>query len=170
MICWVSELRGRDAMGDPPDGWTVAEIPAEIGRAEDRAEVEVLIPNFLADLDLTALPGLRLIQTLTAGVDWIVDRVPDGVVLCDAAGPRDAAMAEWIVAAILADYKLARQCAELHAARRWEHIDDLRDLEGAYVLILGYGSIGRAVEARLKPVRDRDREGRARRSRGRVHG
>jgi phosphoglycerate dehydrogenase-like enzyme len=60
-------------------------------------------------------------------------------------------MAEWVVAAILADYKRAPTYADQHVRRDWKHIDDLLDLAGARVLILGFGSIGRAVEARLTP-------------------
>ncbi len=160
MICWVDPVRGREAMGPAPAGWTVEEFapPGERGRTpSERAQtpgadrVEAVILAGPGEHDLAALSALRLVQTLSAGVDWIIDRVPEGVTVCDAQGTRDAAMAEWVVAAILADYKLARRCAELHMAHRWEHLDDLRDLEGARVLILGYGSIGRALEARLKP-------------------
>jgi phosphoglycerate dehydrogenase-like enzyme len=59
-------------------------------------------------------------------------------------------MAEWVVWAVLADVKAARAAHEQQAARTWEHLD-LRDLEGARVLILGRGSIGAAVERRLEP-------------------
>ena len=153
MICWVHDAPGREAMGPPPDGWTVEDYPdpgsAAWAQAHDR--VEVVIPGGHDGLELDALPALRLVQTRSAGVDWIIGRIPDGVTLCDAAGARDGAMAEWVVAAILADYKRARTCAELAAERSWEHIDDLLDVAGARVLILGFGAIGRAVEERLKP-------------------
>jgi phosphoglycerate dehydrogenase-like enzyme len=138
-------------MGSPPDGWTVEDVPEDASHAPGRGEVEVVVPAGLDGLDLAALPALRLVQVRSAGVDWIVDHIPEGVILCDAAGARDAAMAEWVLAAILADCKRARACAELQAAHRWEHLDDLLDLAGASVLILGYGSIGRAVEERLAP-------------------
>jgi phosphoglycerate dehydrogenase-like enzyme len=113
--------------------------------------VQVVIPEHVNGLDLDALPALRLVQTRSAGVDWIIGQIPDGVTLCDAAGARDGAMAEWVVAAILADYKRARTYVELLAEHRWEHIDDLLDVSGARVLILGFGAIGRAVEERLTP-------------------
>ena len=153
MICWVHDAPGREAMGPPPDGWTVEDYPdpgsAAWAQAHDR--VEVVIPGGHDGLELDALPALRLVQTRSAGVDWIIGRIPAGVTLCDAAGARDGAMAEWVVAAILADHKRARTCAELTAERKWEHIDDLLDVAGARVLILGFGAIGRAVEGRLKP-------------------
>jgi phosphoglycerate dehydrogenase-like enzyme len=138
-------------MGSPPDGCVVEDVPESLARADGRDRVEVLVPETLQGLDLAALPALRLVQTRSAGIDWIVDRIPDGVTLCDASGARDAAMSEWVIGAILADHKRARKCAELQAAHRWEHVDDLLDLADASVLILGYGSIGRAVERRLIP-------------------
>ena len=127
------------------------DYPADVTQAADRELVEVVIPEGPDGLELEHLPALRLVQTRTAGVDWIIELIPDGVTLCDATGSRDAAMAEWVVAAILADYKRARTYVELQSAHRWEHIDDLLDVVGARVLILGYGAIGRAVEERLKP-------------------
>ena len=151
MICWVHDAPGREATGPPPEGWTVEDYPSADSEAwsRDRERVQVVIPEYVDGLDLDALPALRLVQTRSAGVDWIIGQIPDGVTLCDAAGARDAAMAEWVVAAILADYKCARTYVELLAEHRWEHIDDLLDVSGARVLILGFGAIGRAVEERL---------------------
>jgi phosphoglycerate dehydrogenase-like enzyme len=109
-----------------------------------------------------------VIQTVSAGVDWIVDRVPEGVTLCSARGARDRAMAEWVMAAILADAKRARECAEQQGRRHWELVK-LDDASGLRVLVLGFGSIGRALEAMLVPF-DCEVVGVARRARDGVHG
>ena len=62
----------------------------------------------------------------------------------------DAPVAEWVVAAILAMWKRLPEYVEDQRAGRWS--DELpADLAGSRVLILGHGSIGRAVEARLAP-------------------
>jgi phosphoglycerate dehydrogenase-like enzyme len=153
VICWVHDALGREAFGPPPDGWIAEDYPDRQSSAwaRTRERVQVVIPEHVNGLDLDALPALRLVQTRSAGVDWIIGQIPDGVTLCDAAGARDGAMAEWVVAAILADYKRARTYVELLAEHRWEHIDDLLDVSGARVLILGFGAIGRAVEERLTP-------------------
>jgi phosphoglycerate dehydrogenase-like enzyme len=150
LIAWVEPSPGREAMGEPPDGWTVAPFPDDPDAAPEREQVEFVVPNWEIARDLDGLPGLRVVQTRSAGVDWIVDRVPIGVTLCSARGARDPAMAEWVLWAILADFKAAGTAAEQQSARRWEHLD-LRDLEGARVLIVGHGSIGVAVEERLAP-------------------
>lgn len=96
------------------------------------------------------LPGLKVIQSFSAGVDAIVDQVPDGVVLCDAAGVHDVAVAEWVVMAILASNR--RLPAHVDSQRQGTWGREPRtgtDLVDANVLILGAGAIGRAVERRL---------------------
>jgi phosphoglycerate dehydrogenase-like enzyme len=137
-------------MGEPPEGWSIAPFPDDPAAAPDRAEVGFVVPDWQTARGLDALPNLKVVQSRSAGVDWIVDRLPAGVTLCSARGARDAAMAEWVVWAVLADVKAARAAHEQQAARTWEHLD-LGDLEGARVLILGHGSIGAAVERRLEP-------------------
>jgi phosphoglycerate dehydrogenase-like enzyme len=168
LIAWVEPSPGREAMGEPPDGWTVAPFPDDPDSAPDRAEVEFVVPNWQISRSLDGLPALKVIQTRSAGVDWIVDLVPDGVTLCSARGARDAAMAEWVLWAILADIKAARTAAEQQLAREWEHLD-LRDLQGARVLIVGHGSIGVAVEERLAPFEVAEVVRVARRARDGVH-
>ncbi len=93
---------------------------------------------------------VQVVQTLSAGVDWILPLLPEGVVLCDGSGIHDTPVAEWVVMALLALLKdlpgfLGDQAQGAWRPRR------LPDLEGKRVLLLGYGAIGRAVEARLRP-------------------
>src|SRR6185295_16751431 len=94
--------------------------------------------------------------------------VSEGVTLCSARGARDPAMAEWVLWAILADMKAAGTAAAQQRTHDWEHLD-LRDLDGARVLILGYGSIGAAVEERLVPFGVEEVVRVARRPRDGVH-
>jgi len=169
LIAWVEPSLGREALGEPPDGWTVAEWPEDATADADRERVEFVVPNWEISRDLGALTGLKVVQARSAGVDWIVDRVPAGVTLCSARGARDAAMAEWVLWAILADLKAAGVAAEQQASRTWKHLD-LRDLAGARVLILGHGSIGVAVEERLRPFEVGEVVRVARRARDGVHG
>jgi phosphoglycerate dehydrogenase-like enzyme len=70
------------------------------------------------------------------------------VTLCDAAGVHDASVAEWVAAVILADAKRLPQFEEARRAGEWRN-DELEEVEGLELLILGHGSIGRAVEVRL---------------------
>ena len=117
------------------------------------------------------LKGVRVVQSLWAGVDSLKPFVPPEVVLCSARGVHDAPTAEWAVAAILAMQKYLPFYAELQRRADWAGKDKaediyllsegarrdpdcpvlVEDLGGKTVLIVGYGSIGAAVEARLKP-------------------
>jgi phosphoglycerate dehydrogenase-like enzyme len=150
----------RDALGPPPAGVEVVAEPAP--------DVEFVVPRWEDIPALDAMPGLKVVQVLSAGVDWIADRVPDGVTLCSARGARDRAMAEWVMAAILADAKRARACAEQQGRRHWELIK-VADASNLRVLVLGFGSIGRALEAMLVPFAC-EVVGVARRARDGVHG
>ena len=95
---------------------------------------------------LPELSRLRVLQTLSAGTDWIEARVPAWASLCNARGARDASVAEWVVGALLSD-----AYGQLSAARtrRWSNARP-RELQGALVLIVGFGSIGHAVKRRLE--------------------
>jgi phosphoglycerate dehydrogenase-like enzyme len=127
-----------------PAGVEVRRLPDELDAAafvlpewDDRETVEAL----------PRLERLRVVQALSAGTDWIEARVPPWATLCNARGTRDAAVAEWVVGALLAD-----AYGQLAAARtrRWSEAKP-RELLGATVLITGFGSIGRAVKRRLGP-------------------
>ncbi len=141
-------------MGGLPDGmaadvWTGgAELPDSAG------EVEVLVMPFGVRRSrlpvLATLPRLRLIQLMSAGAERIIPHVPAGVTLCNARGAHDAAVAEWIVAVILAQ---VRSLPALMAAQQrgtWE-FTQIGPLAGQTVLIVGYGSIGEATERLLTP-------------------
>ena len=136
MIAWVFDA---ERFGAPPQGVTLA---AELG-----PEVVFAVPDGPLP-DPGALRSLEVVQVVSAGVDWIVDRVPPGVTLCDARGARDGAMAEWVLAAILADAKQFARCVRAQAEHRFERFEP-RDVAGRDVVILGHGSIGRACARAL---------------------
>ncbi len=138
MIAWVFD---RAALGAPPEGVRVSEEPGE--------DVEFAVVRG-DEPDLGAMASLKVVQVLSAGVDWIAPRVPAGVTLCSARGARDRAMAEWVVWAILADAKRALTVFDQQRRRHWEEVAN-RDVEGLHVLIVGHGSIGRACEEMLAP-------------------
>jgi phosphoglycerate dehydrogenase-like enzyme len=140
----------------------------ELRRLPDgRAAAAFLLPDWSDRETLRALPRLerlRVVQVLSAGTDWIESSVPPWATLCNARGARDAAVAEWVVGALLGD-----AYGQFTAARTRRWSDALpRELQGATVLIVGFGSIGRAVERRLEPF-GVDVIGVASQARDRVH-
>ena len=70
-------------------------IPAEAADAR-MALLTGTLPRRLDEI-LAAAPNLEVLQTVSAGVDWLGDRVPDGVTLCNAGGVHDTPVAEWVV-------------------------------------------------------------------------
>jgi phosphoglycerate dehydrogenase-like enzyme len=93
---------------------------------------------------------LRVIQTLSTGVDWLVGRVPDGVIVCNARGVHDGPLAEWVVGAILAFQRGLVRARDAQADGTWTSFAP-DELAGRRVVILGFGSIGAAVAERLRP-------------------
>lgn len=91
---------------------------------------------------------LRVVQANSSGVEWLLPHVPDGVTVCSARGTRDVVVAEWVLAAILAMTKDLPHWQRQQEAEAWKP-KLLDELAGSQVLIVGYGSIGEAVEARL---------------------
>ena len=123
-----------------------AEVPASV------AEVEFYVPSFFpspaGSAVLSQMRGLRVIQTLSAGVDWIRPHVPPEAALCNARGAHDASTAEWVVAAMLAALRSFPVFSAEQARARWAY-QGTDQLAGKNVLIVGYGAIGAAVERRL---------------------
>jgi phosphoglycerate dehydrogenase-like enzyme len=143
----------RDATG-PVHGveyvvWDGATDPPRAG------EIEVCVPDYRTTIrtmeQLDRLPALRVIQTQLAGYDGQLELLPDGVVLANAAGVHDDATAEHAVGLALAVLRGIPEAVRDHG--HWTNLRGRRSLADSRVLVLGYGSIGRAVVDRLLPMR-----------------
>jgi phosphoglycerate dehydrogenase-like enzyme len=139
--------RVRVLVPDDPERAELEPLPpgmelSVLGSGAPEDDVEVLVPEAkggAARLQLIArLPRLRVVQTLSAGVDWLRGSVPEGVTVCDARGVHDVPVSEWATGAILAGLK-----------GLGTPMPSVRELCGLRVLILGAGSIGAALEQRL---------------------
>jgi phosphoglycerate dehydrogenase-like enzyme len=138
----------------------------ELRRAEDGLDgVAFLIPDASLDPDLGGLPDLRVVQVLSAGTEWIEDRIPEGVTLCNARGARDVPVAEWVVGAVLG---AATGLLAAARTRAWAH-EPPWDVAGTTAVIVGFGSIGRATGQRLEAL-GVTVQGVGRRARPGVHG
>ncbi len=152
MLFWVPVPEVAAALEGLP-GASVAVVAPDGGPLPaGAAEVEFYVPPFFppqpAVEAMADLPRLRVVQALTAGIDRYLPFLPPGVTLCNARGAHDASTAEWVVAAILAAVRDLPYFALEQAAQRWSYrFTD--SLASKTVLIVGYGSIGQAVERRL---------------------
>ena len=117
-----------------------------------RDEIELVVPPYIGDRAplrrLAMLPSLRAVQLLTAGYDDVLPLLPPGVTLANAAGVHDASTAERGRAGAGRAARGARHGARQDRAR-WVPLGGRPALADKRVLILGYGSIGRAVARRL---------------------
>ena len=102
-----------------------------------------------------AMPRLRVVQSLSAGVDWLLPHAPQGVIVCKAVGVHDGPVAEWVVAAILAMQRRLPEFIESERLAKWDRSPAenaaIEDLEGQLVLVVGHGSIGTTLASRLAP-------------------
>jgi len=142
-------------LGSVPEGLRCEEVQPTAEEVPPGAdEVEFYVPSYGVGAGqrdvLAAMSRLRVVQTLTAGVDNIRGEVPDGVVLCNGRGIHNASTAELAVTLALASLRGVPGFVEDQRAGRWGH-DWRRSLADSTVLIVGYGDIGRDVERRLEP-------------------
>ncbi|MFW6599864.1 2-hydroxyacid dehydrogenase [Propionibacteriaceae bacterium Y2011] len=155
MLAWLpfadaDDLQAR--IGGLPDGveFEPATSGTELGASPDKVEFFVLpYLSGTAALDrIDEFTSLQVVQTQTAGYEDVLARIPDSVTLCNGAGIHDASTAEIAIALALANGRHLDDFARNQTSGSWApqwgtSIADKR------VLILGYGQIGKAIEARL---------------------
>lgn len=154
VVC-LPDLPELAYMGEFPADVDVRLVPPEPEPIPDLAEVDLIVPFMRTREPLFELlagpPGrLRVIQTLSAGVDWLVGRVPEHVMVYNARGVYDAPLAEWVVGAILAMQRGLVRSRDAQTRGEWDTIEP-PELSGQRVVILGLGSIGTAIADRLRP-------------------
>lgn len=148
-----SELVLSDGQG-PPDSLRYEVVDPTRHIPESVTQVEVYVPPYLLDARvsevLPQMTSLRMVQTLTAGVDNIRPQVPQGVMLCNGRGIHDASTAELTLTLILASLRGIPEFVRRQDQRQWQP-QRRPALADRRVLIVGYGAVGEAVERRLVP-------------------
>ncbi|MFF1755712.1 2-hydroxyacid dehydrogenase [Streptomyces sp. NPDC058266] len=109
-----------------------------------------------ADVGVRPMPemtSVRAVQTLSAGIDHVqvgLKSLPSGVQLCNARGVHEASTAELTLALILASLRGIPGFVRGQESEEWRS-GFYPALADKNVLIVGYGSIGSAIEDRLAP-------------------
>ena len=139
----VGPLDGiRPVIWDPRE--PVPDIPVEV----------VVAPYMRPASELAAVAGMpsaRLVQLLTAGYDGALEAVPENVAVANAAGVHDASTAELAVGLALAALRGIPETVRAADRGEWLRMDGRLALADRRVLIVGYGSVGRAIATRLRP-------------------
>ena len=142
------------------------------GAPTRKIEVDFWIPSLSPATSRRQWPylkGVKVVQALWAGVDTLRSMIPPAVILCNARGVHDGPTAEWAVTAILAMQKYLPFYVGLQQREDWNGknkaegiylLSDgavrdttcpvlMEEISDKTVLIVGYGSIGQAIEQRL---------------------
>ncbi|MFF1821358.1 2-hydroxyacid dehydrogenase [Kribbella sp. NPDC058245] len=129
-------------------------VPEGVAAQADGAEFYV--PEYMGVVDFPAvfatMPDLKVVQLQTAGFEGVLPHLPEGVTLCNARGVHDASTAELAVGLILASYRRIPRAVRNQDLGVWpgDNYGEMDDsLADRTVLIIGYGSIGEALERRL---------------------
>jgi len=166
----VDENLAEELLKDFPREAEIVRLPKMIASP---VEVDFWILPFArkdASQAFQQLRGVKVVQSMMAGVDWITPWLPKTVTLCDGRGIHDISASEWVLAAVLASMKRFPVYRDLQTKQQWKGFATATDgflgengaargqytvlgddLAGKTVLIVGYGSIGAAIEARLMP-------------------
>lgn len=157
---WVPYGRSAKDLPDSlvADVFTGTDGGTDGGLPDSLDEVEFYVLPYMFSRPNTELmarmPRLKVAQTLTAGYEHILPFLPEGVTLCNAKGVHDASTAELALTLTLAALRNIPKYVRDGDQGLWNPthatpgaVDDA--LADRTVLIVGYGSIGAAIEARL---------------------
>jgi phosphoglycerate dehydrogenase-like enzyme len=149
----VPEKEGLAALADLDNVHPVlydpaGRMPAEAGGAEI-----MVVPPQHADRLVVAMremPKLRLVQTLSAGIDQWEGRLPSGVGLSNARGAHGGSTAEWAATVLLSIYRRIPRWVADQAEHAWRP-GMTETLDGKRILILGSGDLGTHLRMMLEP-------------------
>ncbi len=162
----------RAALGDV--GVNVSIMDWDMTEPAPAEMIDVVVPPYMSPVALLGrLEGVatRLVQSQMVGYDGVAAALPPGHVFANASSVHETSTAELTLALILASQRgvpdFVRAAERGHWTPAWhESLADRR------VLLVGYGGVARAIEARLGPFEvDVVRIARSRRTdeRGEIH-
>ena len=123
-----------------------------VGEPPRRDEISFVVPPYMVSSPwqrLGLLPGLRVVQLLSAGYETVLPALPAGVKLANAAGVHDASTAELAVTLALSSLRGIPEFVVAQGRSQWLPAETRTSLADSKVLILGYGGIGVAIARRL---------------------
>lgn len=150
-VAWLPHDEAPSLLGEVPAGLQLV-TGANTALSASNAAFVVLpqVPGPEQLAVLAGLPGLKVVQLMSSGYDHVLAHIPGGVTLCTARGSHTVPVAEWVLTAILACTRGLPGYVRRQADGSWDQYES-GTVAGLRVLLVGYGSIAAAVEARLVP-------------------
>lgn len=130
-------------------------LPIEEGGGPALARATFVCLPYMRDAEVFALfprmASLRVVQSLSSGVERVLAAAPPSATVCNGRGLlHEESTADLAVALTLAGVRGLPGFFGAQQQRRWAH-QRTHALVGRRVLLVGYGPMGEAIEARLSP-------------------
>lgn len=138
----------RSLKGLEPYGEVTVSPPAHLGEHIQNADILLVWSPTEARLHrhFRQATPVRWTHTATAGVDALLfpELVESSVVVTNSRGVFEEAMAEYVIGVLFAFSTDLPATFELQRQHRWQH-RETRRLAGRHLVVVGSGSVGRAV-------------------------
>ena len=151
LVITIPDALVRGTLGDV--GSDVEIVEWDLSGPAPRQHIDIVIPPYLQSwAGLANLEGLdvKLVQCLTLGYDGVTEFLPKNMVFANAASVHETSTAEMTLALILASQRYLPDFVRAAEAGTWAPSWH-PSLADRTVLLVGYGGVGRAIEARLLP-------------------
>lgn len=158
---------------EPMDG--VEFVLWDLSGPAPEGRLDLLVPGYMGKpTALAALEGVDvgLVQSQSIGYDGVASVLPAGVTFANAAGVHETSTAELAVGMMIASQRGLPDFVRNQGSGTWDNTQR-PSLADRRVLLVGYGGVGKAIEARLLPfetevtrMASRSRED----DRGTIHG
>jgi phosphoglycerate dehydrogenase-like enzyme len=151
LLVSVPDWRLHDALDRLRHDVDVVEWDLSTAASFDHADI--VVPPYLGPptlLGQLATVSVRLIQSQSIGYDRVADSLPPDNVFANAVGVHETSTAELAMALILASQRAIPDFVRDAQQGRWAPTW-CPSLADSTVLLVGYGGVGKALEARLLP-------------------
>lgn len=154
---WALEAKYVDAVRQAALGhFEVVQVRADAEFEARLAETEVMFGWHLTPENLPRAANLKWVQATSAGVDWALwpEFAASPVIITSAVGIHTTEMSEHALLMMLALTRRLPHFVRCQAKKKWDRSvgDEMGELFGKTLGVIGLGSIGEALAARAKAL------------------
>lgn len=151
LVVSVPSSQLADDLGDLPDGVEV--VVWDMKSPAPRERFDMVVPPYMSmDNVIESLSTVEVgfVQGQSIGYDNIEGRLPEGMIFANASSVHETATSELAVTLALAAQRRIPDFVRAQDRGEWTG-GSAAGLADARVTLLGFGGVGRAIAARLKP-------------------